>query len=533
MLNIKQYKVSNAKLILLLRAAVAGGNKLLLDSRKISHGDVFFALGGKQQDGCEFMQHAISNGAKFIVADSYTAEKIGETGQLKASKELNEDCCEASCYVVDNLIEQLPNILEQVYVKVYAKLYAEEIKLIGVTGTNGKTSTTYFLSDLLSMSKLQQKVSIIGTTGWGNKKDWHNSELTTPDIFSLHYIVQRCIEQGSSYIVMEVSSHALHQNRLGNLPIYAAIFSNLTQDHLDYHSSMQDYFNCKFKLLQRAKKIYLNLDNYGKQALARLVNAGKQEINLFKVGEVEQDLLELQSNKLPYMLASNLVEDINGIKFDLSGSWGKFSLYANVIGKFNIENLLPCISIALQEGVSSEQLSAKLQTLQQVPGRMEVFGEEFKVVVDYSHTPDALHKALLNLKSLCTGKLMCVFGCGGQRDTTKRPLMGMVAAAVADFLIITNDNPRGESPEKIAQDIIKGISAKLKVNIILSREDAIAYAIRRAKPGDIVLVAGKGHENYQILADKIIKLDDRDIVERELEYVIKIKQSSQALTGST
>lgn len=379
---------------------------------------------------------------------------------------------------------------------------AKAMRLVGVTGTNGKTTTTHLIEALLNQAG--QSTGLLGTlyARWPG----HESVAihTTPFPVSLQADLATAREAGCQNVVMEVSSHALEQKRVWGCPFEVAVFTNLTQDHLDYHETMAAYFEAKallfsdYSLVGRA---IVNLDDpYGQQLLERL---GDQAWSY----SVENAAAGLHTSELVY--------GANGVQGQLHTPLGSIPFMLPLVGQFNLSNMLAAVGAALHLGVTLAEVGECLPKFGGVPGRMErvVVDHEqaVSVIVDYAHTPDSLHNALKAARPFVTGRLICVFGCGGDRDRTKRPQMGKIAYELADLAIVTSDNPRTEDPQRILEDILAGIPAELPAEqVVCDRAAAIQAAIAQAQPGDCVLIAGKGHEDYQILGTEKIHFDDRE-----------------------
>lgn len=375
-------------------------------------------------------------------------------------------------------------------------------KIIGVTGTNGKTSITHFIARALQYAGL--KTGVIGTVGNGLIDKLETARLTTPSPDEYKKLIDFFIAEKTDVVAVEASSHGLQQNRLKGTDFYAGIFTNLTQDHLDYHKTMEEYASAKLKLFTEFKPTYsiINIDD----------PTGLTFATQIKSSSVYCTSTEIQKNSLPFPLiyAANITPDETGTSADIHTPWGKGTLHTPLFGKFNISNLLAVITLlGIMEIPFSDILSYTSQ-LKNVSGRMQVitFPNHSRVVIDYAHTPDALEKTLKTLREHCQGNIWCVFGCGGDRDKSKRPKMGRIAENLADFVILTDDNPRTENPLEIIAEIKAGIENKKSIVTEHDRRRAIQHAISCAKPNDIILIAGKGHETYQEIGHERFPFSD-------------------------
>lgn len=455
---------------------------LALDSRNVKKGDVFFAYPGLTSDGRKFIDDAIANGAVAIVAESDQPIKNVSVPLILTSS------------------------LQKNIGKIAARFYgnpADKMTMIGVTGTNGKTTCTQLIARCLEKANI--KCAVIGTMGVGFPDSLSDAALTTPDPILLQKQLAQFHHEGAEAVSMEVSSHSLEQNRISGMSFQVGIFTNLSRDHLDYHQNMEAYFNAKCKLFTdyNIKTAIINIDDkYGRELLEKLTD----KINVITYA--------IQNEKAD-VRASDVKLTDKGIQAVVHTPWGKGDLQSHLLGRFNLSNLIAIVACASTFDISLDTILTIVKTLPRVNGRMQAFGGVTRplVVVDYSHTPDALAQALQALKEHCKGELWCVFGCGGERDSGKRPQMGQMAECFADKVVITNDNPRHEDPEKIVVDIKAGLSCPQDVKVELDRLAAIEYVLSAAKPGDIVLVAGRGHEAYQQIGDKKLMFSDAKVIE--------------------
>ncbi|GAC32240.1 UDP-N-acetylmuramoyl-L-alanyl-D-glutamate--2,6-diaminopimelate ligase [Paraglaciecola polaris] len=478
---------------------------LVLDSRYVAIHSAFIALKGHVRDGRDFIPQAISLGAKVIIAECDSQAEHGQTS-------MREQSLIVHFYA---LTEHLSALAAAFYGQP-----ATQLQVIGVTGTNGKTSTVQLASQL---SALMQKTSAsIGTLGSGiidqagECSSFGETVNTTPDAITMHKLIAQFVDCGVKQVALEVSSHALIQQRVAALKMDVAVLTNLTRDHLDYHGTMQAYAQAKREILNQPGLKFAVVngnENESKHWLAHLVPGVLPVV----YGIDDQSLIVPRTAQ--YCLAQNLDYSNQGCRFTLVSSWGKCDIELALLGRFNIFNALAAITSQLCLGESLTDIAKVAHKLVPVAGRMERFSAENSptVVVDYAHTPDALKQALLALRHHSEGRLLVIFGCGGDRDKGKRSLMGEVAETFADSVIITNDNSRSEDPAAIAQDILAGCIHPQQIKVILDRKDAIQQAILMATSKDIILVAGKGHEDYQIIGKQTFAYDERQYVQQMFE----------------
>lgn len=464
---------------------------LALDSRAVRDGSVFFALNGHQSHGLKFAGDAIARGARAILWEPVRSEDCvpPEVG------------AEVRSIAIPNLRALLGRIADRFFGAPSARL-----RITAITGTNGKTTCAYLLAQSLERASIA--TAYIGTIGWGRIGALSTLQHTTPDVISVHRMLAQLASAGVTDVAMEVSSHALDQGRVDAVRFHTAAFTNLTRDHLDYHGSMQAYGAAKARLfaLPGLKHVVVNMDDAFGRELARSIQGATALTGVW----FDQPPGTAAANDAawmpPHVLRAAHVElSLRGMRLSLDGSFGQLTLATRLLGRFNADNALLVMGCLCSLGLSPDSAAAALACAVAPPGRMEVIAsarpDQPLAVIDYAHTPDALAKVLGALREHCRGALWCVFGCGGDRDAGKRPMMGAVAAELADGVIVTDDNPRSEDPARIAADIVAGVQARADrepPRVIHDRAAAIAVAIGQAHGGDVVLIAGKGHEDYQI-----------------------------------
>lgn len=457
---------------------------LVLDSRKVEPGDVFVALTGESTDGLRFVDSAITNGASAVLLDA--------SAQALKSRAV-------PVIHVERLKQKLPGLADKLHADPSAGLI-----LIAITGTNGKTTCAHLIAQALK--RLSVPAAVIGTAGQGMIGELSATSLTTPDVVELRRLLAEFRDAGAQAVVFEASSHGLEQGRLDGLKLDIAVFTNLSHDHLDYHLDFDAYTAAKLKLFQFPSLAHavMNADHPLVDDFKDCTSAG----NVWTYGRDESANVRLvQARSLP-----------DGLALDVAVQHHTYRFESRLVGRINIENLLAVFTTLVAYGHDPLRICEILPGLESVPGRMEVFGgagSQPMVVVDYAHTPDSLEKALKSLKDHVQGRLVCVFGCGGDRDRLKRPRMGAACDAHADVCVVTDDNPRHERSQDIIADILAGMARKPMT--ISERPEAIRWAIGQANSADVVLVAGKGHETTQQVGDAFIPMSDRELVAQALE----------------
>ncbi|MDG6881103.1 UDP-N-acetylmuramoyl-L-alanyl-D-glutamate--2,6-diaminopimelate ligase [Phocoenobacter uteri] len=472
---------------------------ICLDSRQVGEGDLFIALKGHQVDGRDFIPRAIEQGANLILSEADTEQQAVTFDQKFAKNEKNSTAC---------IVVNVPNLAQKVS-QIAGEFYghpSKKLTLVGVTGTNGKTTVAQLLAQWHNL--IGGKSAVMGTIGNGLYPDMQEAVNTTGSAIEIQGYLSQFIEQKADFCAMEVSSHGLVQHRVEALEFDVAVFTNLSRDHLDYHKTMDEYAKAKFRLLSelntRHKVINFD-DEVGKQWLEQLPNA--VAVSCVPKAEITQK---------QWLQATKITFNQQGASIEFASSWGEGKIESKLIGAFNVSNLLTALATLLVLGHNLQKLIEIAPLLTGVCGRMESFsGSECPTaIVDYAHTPDALEKALQAARLHCDGDLWCVFGCGGDRDTGKRPQMAEIAERYADKVIVTDDNPRTEDPETITDDILKGFIKPKKVTVMHIRQYAIREAMAKADPKDVVLIAGKGHEDYQIIGTKKYHFSDQEEVKK-------------------
>jgi UDP-N-acetylmuramoyl-L-alanyl-D-glutamate--2,6-diaminopimelate ligase len=464
--------------------------ELTLDSRKVRPGDLFLAVDGIEQDGREYIGDAIARGASAVVYEARDAHAMQDS--------------EALLLPVHNLQAQLSEIAGRFYGEP-----SRAMRVVAVTGTNGKTSVTQLLAQACDL--LDQPCGLIGTLGSGFYGNLTLGHYTTPDPLTVQATLADLKNAGAKVVAMEVSSHGLAQHRVSAVSVAVAVLTNLTRDHLDYHGSMQAYAQAKARLFSwpGLRATVLNLDDTFGRELAEKSSAARL---------ITYSLTDISAS----IYCRNIRFSTSGIQAEVVTAQGEGNLSSHLIGRFNLSNLLAVIGALLGLGHSLEQALAVISKVQAPAGRMQVLGGQEKplVVVDYAHTADALEQVLTALRPhvAADGRLLCLFGCGGERDAGKRPLMAAVVERLADAAVLTDDNPRGEDPASIRAQVLAGFSADAAVTEVAGRGAAIAQLIAQARRGDVIVLAGKGHEDYQE-------------INQQRQHFSDIEQAEQALAA--
>jgi UDP-N-acetylmuramoyl-L-alanyl-D-glutamate--2,6-diaminopimelate ligase len=500
----KMNNLSNQKLSTLIEGFPVKGVKGVLnrkissvafDSREVESGGLFFAVRGVKQNGFKFVSDAIDRGASAFVTET-SVEKLSNLNlsQNKVTAICVEDCRSALAWVGAEFYDQP----------------SKRIDLYGVTGTNGKTTVTYILDSIYKVKG--EKTGIIGTINYCYGDTNLAAQITTPQSLDINRMLHEMTEQKTRHCFLEVSSHSLTLKRVYGMCFSVGIFTNLSRDHLDFHKTMGSYKEAKKGLFRynHIEKSVVNIDDSVGREIAE---------------EFPKNLLTIGIEKHADVMAEDYSLSEIGSCFTLKTPFGSCKVKTHLLGLYNVYNLMSAASAALHQGLSLDQIGQGLQSVERVPGRFEkVFcGQRFSIVIDYAHTGDALRNVLKAAKAFTSGRVITVFGCGGDRDKGKRKEMGRVAIEESDFSIVTSDNPRTENPHCIVDDILSGVPSSVchgkDYEVIIDRKEAIRFAVRKAKPGDLVMIAGKGHENYQILKTGSIDFNDREMAEEAVKEV--------------
>lgn len=453
------------------------------DSRRVGQGSLFVAIPGFQSDGHQYIRQAMEQGACTVVAQHAP-----------------------DCPVLEGVTLILVDDARRALAQLAAEWYdhpERQLRLVGVTGTNGKTTTTWLIRHILEQRG--HKCGLIGTNGSIVDGPLRPAERTTPEAPELYGLLREMADAGCEYAAMEVSSHSLVLERVHGLHFAAAAFTNLTQDHLDFHKDMEHYFQAKALLFQRCDTAVLNLDDDWGLRLAERVSCPRLT---YSAKRLEADLIAKNIVLLPDQVQAVLVRDNDIARMRL-----------NIPGMFSVYNGLTAIGCCLALGLTLEESAQALQSAQGICGRAEIVptGRDFTVMIDYSHTPDSMENILRTVRGYARGRVVGLFGAGGDRDHAKRPIMGRIAGELCDLCVVTSDNPRSEEPEAIIRDILQGMSPKYKYKVIPDRREAIAWCIKNARKDDIIVLMGKGQETYQEIRGVKHHLDEREEVRRALE----------------
>lgn len=468
---------------------------IAFDSRKVEKGYAFVCYKGVNEDGHDYIQDAIRRGAKAVISER-------KWNKLESCP-TNAD---VSCVQVPDGRKALALIASNWYDNP-----ARQLEIIGITGTNGKTSIVQMVKSIFSEAGLQP--AVFGTIGYEYRDKFIPASTTTPDPIVLHRSFREFVDAGCVQAVMEATSQGLAQKRLAGIQFETAVFTNLTQDHLDYHKTMQNYLDAKiilFRQLTDDGVAILNADEPASEQIRK--NIKNAQIMTYGV----KNHADLQ--------VKNVRTGLSELAFTAdANSKGEFDVQLKILGDYNIYNALAAIGVGLTHQIEIDKIQSGLKKAS-APGRFELVdcGQDFAVVVDYAHTPDALERVLKAARKITKNRLICVFGCGGDRDRTKRPIMGKIATRLANQTIITSDNPRTEEPSQIIADIESGLNQTADYEVVVNRSEAIGRAIGIAQPNDVVVIAGKGHEDYQIFKDKRIHFDDRE----EAAKYLKMKRDA-------
>lgn len=471
------------------------------NSRAVRQGSLFIALGGMNSQGIDFSIDAVKSGAVAVIYDAqdeYCVRRVPLLGKQVQTSWIG---------IKD---------LDQINGEIVSRFYGEpgrKLNIIGITGTDGKTSVTHLITQALT--RIGKSVASIGTLGYGIGNRLDPASHTTPDAVTLQSYLHQFHRQKCDYVIMEVSSHALQQYRVSGCHFDIAVLTNLGRDHLDYHQDIDQYAEAKGRLFRDfdLSARVLNIDDsFGRQLAGEFKSGGKIRYSVLPPGKDRDPDVEV------YLLDSEVTEQ--GLNLDVMTPIGEIHASTALMGQFNIDNTVACISSLVASGLEREQIQLGVTGLQAIPGRMEKFGGDSTrpaAVIDFAHTEQALRACLKASREHTNGQLWCVFGCGGDRDQGKRPGMGRAAEELADRIIITDDNPRNEDPELIVSDIREGLAHAENSCVVHDRQAAIEYALSEAKSGDLVVIAGKGHEQEQIIGHERYPFSDRHVVQRFLQ----------------
>jgi len=481
-----------------------------LDSRAAGPGTLFLACRGHARHGAEFAGEAVARGARAVLYEpSPGARELVEAGVRGLADARRSGSEEVFVAPVSQLSRHAGTIADRFFDRPSASL-----TIAGITGTNGKTTCAWLLAQALS--RCDRSAAYMGTIGFGFPDRLADTEHTTSDVVTVHRRLAQMRALGAEVVGMEVSSHALDQDRVGGVRFHTAAFTNLTRDHLDYHGTMAAYAEAKARLFAwpgLALRV-INVDDEMGARLAAQSSAAQLVIT------ARADATPATPPGAREVRAVRVQAAVSGLRIDVESSWGAISLDVPLIGEFNADNTLTVLAVLLAWDIPLRQAAAALEACRAAPGRMEAFGGRGGAplaIVDYAHTPDALAKALRAARHHCPGRLRVVFGCGGDRDAGKRPMMGCLAAELADESVVTDDNPRGEPPARIVRDILAGLPAGAAVRVEHDRAQAIRTTIARSGAEDVVLIAGKGHEEYQIYGSERRPFSDQSVARAALE----------------
>ncbi len=442
-------------------------------TNNISSGCAFVCVVGARFDGHSFAEEALKNGANAVIV----SKDLGLGNQI-----LVENTREAYAVMCKNL----------------NKNAVSNLTVIGITGTNGKTTTAFVIKDILKALGIES--GLIGTVkNMVGEKEFH-TELTTPDPYDMHKLFKMMVDDNIKYCIMETSSQAFHQMRLAGIEFFTGVFTNLSQDHLDYHGTIEEYKACKKTLFINSRNIVMNNDDEESTYMLQNVNVPVITYGVKKPADLKAENIQLLSDRVEYSL-------------------GDKNVVFNIPGSFSVYNSLAAIGAVQSLGFSLDKIITAAAKAQSVKGRVELLktNTDYSVIIDYAHTPDGLEKAINAVRGFTKGKVITLFGCGGDRDKTKRPKMGRMATDLSDIVVVTTDNPRTENPEEIIKEILIGtVGSKAEVVTVTDRTQAIKYALNIAEKGDTVLLAGKGHETYQVIGKERVHYDEREVVKEIL-----------------
>ncbi|MDP2912513.1 MAG: UDP-N-acetylmuramoyl-L-alanyl-D-glutamate--2,6-diaminopimelate ligase [Candidatus Omnitrophota bacterium] len=454
------------------------------DSRAVEEGDLFIAVKGYSTEGSAYIGEAVKNGARVIMAQ----RDHGSSGEIKR-------------ILVDDTRKALSVLAANFYGNP-----SDRLKIVGITGTNGKTTITYIIESILKNAG--SGAGVIGTVNYRLKDKVLPSKNTTPGALELQSLLAEMAKGGLHYAIMEISSHSLDQGRVDSVRLDTGIFTNISAEHLDYHKTIEEYFKAKAQIFGLLK-----------DGATAILNDDDDKVASLKNSITKARVITYGIENYADVCAQNIRSSIDGTRFDVVMPKNRFEIRTGLIGMHNVSNILAGIAAAVSLNIGISAIKGGVESVVSVPGRLETLdiGQAFKIFVDYAHTEDALYNILTHLRKVAVRGIITVFGCGGNRDRLKRPLMGKVACRLSDHVVITSDNPRFEEPEAIIEEIEKGVIGKFdNYSVAIDRREAIKEALELAGEGDIVVIAGKGHEDYQIVKDKIFNFNDREIAKEIL-----------------
>ncbi len=466
-------------------------------TERLEQGFLFFCLAGSRLDGHDFIPAAVKAGASAVVLE--------KDREVEGATKIRVPDVRMAMAAFSQLFYGNPS---------------EKLRLIGVTGTNGKTTTTHLIEAILSTHG--SRTGLLGTIRYQVGPEKLPVLATTPEAPDLQKILKTMVNKEVAYAVMEVSSHALELNRVSGCDFDVAVFTNVTEDHLDFHGEFERYLAAKGKLFSQLGGSFIK-NNKPRYAV---INADDRNAFYFQRQATTQWITYGIDNPATVSAKNISVKD-EGVSFELVSPWGVKSFSLRLTGTFSVYNALAATTVALLEGVPLKTIKQALENIAGIPGRFEkiALGQDFTVIVDYAHTPDGLENVLQAVKGFAEGKIITIFGCGGERDRTKRPVMGRIAGHYSDYCILTSDNPRGEDPWQIIEEVKAGLQEKKSFgsgySVQADRREAIKLGVELARPGDIVIIAGKGHEDYQIFADRTIPFSDKEVASKFIEQRVK------------
>ncbi len=459
------------------------------DSRKVKPGCIYVAIRGSRDDGVDFVEEAVNRGAVAVVREGAAGGKT--TGGLEV------------------VVEDARQALAEISCKYYGSP-ADSMQMTGITGTNGKTTIAYLVHSIFQAADMNP--GLMTTVEYRVGERVIPAVRTTLDAPDLQAMLAEMLKSGCKSVVMEVSSHAIDQKRVAFVDYDIAVFTNLSRDHLDYHGTMDEYFEAK-------KKLFLGLGRGAKSSVAIINADDSRGRELLACEDITAEKISYGLEETAEVTAAEIRLSAQGTGFVIQSPWGEASIQSNLLGRYNVSNMLAVASVCGAAGIDLDLIAEVLSSVANIPGRLEVIRADrggFQVFVDYAHTDDALEKVLLTLREITENRLIVVFGCGGNRDRSKRPAMGKIAGSIADYTFLTSDNSRGEDPSVILDEIKSGFNGFCNYEIIEDRRDAIIKGVGMAQEGDVLLIAGKGHERFQEMLNTTVPFDDRQVAQEAI-----------------